>query len=495
MTQKLTPRGPQAEIIDRIVSEPTQAFMLAGEPGAGKTFATCEVIARLWLDHGLIVGVKDTYNQWRNRLAAQTDGALQLRRIDAKAAGQKALSDYLAGVRGFYFVGLQYATTKDHDLVPQYDRAGNPKLDKDGKQLKRRVRLKTWEKVRPQIVVYDEGHMTSKRHNNGTNTMLSMKADWRAYLSGTPYGNNFENMHAPSLWLWPEHTELSFALWRDRWCRMDRQYVPGGRAIMKTVGEKNPGEYVKQLPCYIYWEAPVVNGRGAKVPDPEVIQVPMTKEQMRVYLELEDQLLAWIKDHPLSVDWPVTLQSYLRLVALAEPSVNPETGRIAFEAGCRSAKAEKTLELLNGRWAGENVFILTHSRRWSERLTQILGDAGIDAAEYSGKQTSKQRDEIRDRFTRGELRVLVASTQATKLGLDGLQESCCKVLEHSIVVGDAAGQEQAIRRIWRPGNPRIDEFEYIRLAAENTIETGLYARQDLQVAEQRRTLRLERGAA
>lgn len=505
MTEKLTPRGPQEQIIQRIVNEPTKAFMLAGEPGAGKTFATCEVIARLWLDHGLIVGVKDTYRQWRNRLEAQTDGAHVLRKIDSTDAGQRAMADYLAGVKGFYFVGLQFATYHDHERRPQFNRDGSPKLDKNGQQVVKRVRLRRWEQVQPQIIVYDEGHMTSKRHNAGTNTMSGMKSEWRAYLSGTPFGNKFDNMHAPSMWLWPERTIASYPLWVQTWCRTDKVYVPGGRAVAKVVGEKNPGEYVKTLPCYVYWEAPVIDGKGAKVPDPEVITVPMTAEQMRVYLGFEEELLAWIKGHPVSVDWPVTLQSYLRLVALAEAGVEREDlvvdgkpvtkWRIHFDPDCASPKFDATRELLDGRWAGENVFILTHSRRWSQRLTQLLQSAGYDAEEYSGKQTAKQRDKIRERFARGELRVLVASTQATKLGLDGLQNACCKVLEHSIVVGDASGQEQAIRRIWRPGNPRISEFEYVRLAAEGTIESGLYARQDLQVAEQRRTLRLERGAA
>lgn len=494
MTYKLTLRPTQQAALDRILNEPTKAFMLAAAPGWGKTAVVSQLIADLWLDYGLIVGVVGTYKQWADRLSAQSDGTLTLRKIDSSVPGQKAMADYLSGIKGFYFVGLQYAASKDHQLVPQFNSDGSPKLDKDGKQIKKRTRLKTWEKVRPDIVIYDEGHVTSKRHNNGTNTMLSMDAEWKGYVSGTPYNNQFENMHSPSMWLWPERTERSFAMWRQKWCRTATQYVPGGRAVQKTIGEKNPGDYVKTLPCYIYGEAPVLAAGDSKIPAPEVLEVDMTPEQMRVYLELEEELLAWVNDHPLSVDWPVTLQGYLRLVALAEPSVDPETGKIRFEEGCASAKFDETVSLLNGKWQGENVLILTHSQRWAERLTQLLNSAGFEAAEYSGKTSNKARDEVKGRFSRGELRVLVASTQATKLGLDGLQQNCCKVLEHSIVVGDPSGQDQGIRRIWRPGNPRIEEFEYVRLAARGTIETGLYARQDLAMAEQRRTLKL-RGAA
>lgn len=476
------------------MGEPSKRFLLAALPGWGKTLLCCQLIANLWLDHGLIVGVKDTYTQWRDRLAAQTDGAVMLRRIDSSKAGRLAYDDYLGGVKGFYFVGLQYAAAKDHSLTPQFNKDGSPRLDKNGKQVKVRRRLNVWARVRPDIIIYDEGHVTSRRHANGTNTMLSMDAEWKGYVSGSPYSNNFENMHAPSMWLWPERTE-PFSRWRVRWCRTETQWVPGGRAVQKTVGEKNPGEYVKTLPCYVYGEAPVVDGEGAKVPDPEVIQVPMTAEQLRVYLSLEDELLAWIDDHPLSVDWPVTLQSYLRLVTLAEPSIDPETGKISFNPSCRSAKFDKTMELLNGRWEGENVFILTHSQRWAARLTQLLRAAGVDAAEYSGATASRERQAVKERFAAGQLRVLVASTQATKLGLDGLQQNCCKVLEHSLVVGDFSGHEQALRRVWRPGNPRISEFEYVQLAAEGTIEMGLYARNELQKREQTRTLRVEKGAA
>jgi superfamily II helicase len=136
------------------------------------------------------------------------------------------------------------------------------------------------------------------------------------------------------------------------------------------------------------------------------------------------------------------------------------------------------------------VFIGTHSQRWAARLTQLLNSAGVHAEEYSGRTSPKDRARIKQQFSEGKIRVLVAVIAATKLGLDGMQLNCCKLLTHSISVGDFSGMEQYARRVWRPGNPRLDEFEHVILAGKGTIETGLYRNNELQTAEQHRTLRL-----
>lgn len=481
---KITLRPEQEAAVQRILAEPTRAALVASQPGAGKTVLSIEVALRLWPDLVLITGVKDTFLQFSDRLTAQSEGTIPLRRIDATKRGQGAMSDYLASAPGWYFVGSEYLSAKDYELTPQFDANGFPLLDKKEKHVKRKVRLKTWDKVVPDVIIADESHRQSTRHTNANNTLKNLDATWKLAMSGTPAGNRFENFHGITHWLWPNRVERSFALWKQKWCRTESQYIPGGRAIQKVVGEKSPGAYVKTLPCYIRHE--VLDA----IPQAEVIEVDLTAEQMRVYLDLETQLLSWVREHPLSIDWPVTLQGYLRLVTLAEPTVNPETGKIQFEEDCESAKFDKTMALLNSRWAGENVFLITHSQRWAARLTQLLRSAGVNAEEYSGQTSPKERDRIKREFSDGKVRVLVAVIAATKLGLDGLQLNCCKVLEHSTQVGDPSGMEQALRRIWRPGNPRLDDFEYIQLAARGTIERGLYASLDLQSAEQRRTLRI-----
>lgn len=492
MTDKITLRPDQQAHVDRWLSEPTKSILDGSEPGAGKTVKALEFALRLWPDLVLITGVKDTFDQFAMRLDAQSDSTIALRRIDGTKRGQEAMADYLASKPGWYFIGSEYLAAKDHELVPQFDANGFPLLDKKNKPIKKKVRLKTWEKVRPDLIIADESHRQSTRYTNANNTLKGLKSTWKLALSGTPAGNRFENFHGITHWLWPEHVERSFPLWKQRWCRTQAQYVPGGRAIQKVIGEKNPGEYVKSLPCYTRTE--VLDA----TPSAEVIEVDLTQEQRRVYLELEQDLLAWVKDHPLSIDWPVTLQSYLRLVTLAEPTVEmvwnadrqEEVQQLHFGEDASSAKFDATMALLNGRWKGENVFLITHSQRWAARLTQLLNSAGVVAEEYSGRTSPKERQRIKEAFGHGEIRVLVAVIAATKLGLDGLQLNCCKVLEHSTSVGDPSGMAQALRRIWRPGNPRLDDFEHIQLAAKGTIELGLYSLLDLQAAEQKRTLRI-----
>ncbi len=487
----LTPTAEQRSIIDRVVNEPSRAALIAERPGAGKSLLSVSIGLDLWARTVLIVGVKATGKQFADLIAMQSEGSIALAIIDASKPGQKAMADYLAGEAGWYFIGHEYLSAKDHVLIPQYDDYGDPVLDNKGKHVKKSKRLKTWEGVTPDLLIYDESHKGSTRYTRGNDTMRGLKADFRICMSGTPAANRFENLYGAVSFLWPDRNgqgdiaDASFVRWKQKWCAMDSVYIPGGRAVSKVTGEKNPGEFVKHLPCYIRAESDILGDP----PAPEKIELEITAEQRRVYDDLENDLLSWVKDHPLSVDWSITLQAYLRLVCLAEPSIDPDTGKIAFPIENRSSKANEAVYIALKRWEGESVLHVTHSQRYARFLTETLNRNGLSAAEYSGKVSQKERERIKQAFINGEIEHFVAVTKATALGLDGLQKVCCKILEHSVQVGDPTAEDQVVRRIWRQGNPRLDEYEHIRLVAEGTIETGLFANVDLQYRAQQASLR------
>lgn len=485
--------GDQLRDSASIVTNLTGGSLDSSPPGtSGKTRVAVKAMLDLWLDHVLIVGLRDTYGQWVTEFAEQAPN-ITLRRINATKGGQQAMGDYLAGVHGFYYVGWQYLASKDHEHVLQF-KDGLPLIDdKTGKQAKKRVRLKTWESVTPEMIVVDEMHLLARRHNASNNTLKGLNASRRHALTGTPYGNDFENFHGVASWLWPDRVEKSFALWKQRYCRTQSQYIPGGRAIQKTLGEKNPGEFVDTLPLVLNRE-----GLTPKLPEAIRISVDLTPEQRRVYDDLETELLAWVKDHPWSIDWPVTLKNHLITVTMAEPTIATSTQvvngkvravtKIWFEPDAKSAKLDAAIGLMRGECAREPILHLTHSKRYVKLAVQRMAEAGFRVAEYTGDTTAKERAAVREAFITGDVDHIVATAQTVGTGLDGLQTRCRRIFWHSKLDGNPTMYEQGARRIYRPGGD-LENFRMYEILANGTKDAGVYASVDLQRAEMQLSLR------
>lgn len=510
MTEKLTLRPEQEEAVQRIVDPEIRKFqeedaarivanatggsLDTSPPGtSGKTWVAVRAILDLWVDHVLIIGLRDTFGQWVKEFKDQ--GATEpLRRINATKAGQQAMADYLAGVRGFYYIGWQYLAKKDHENVPLFNSDGSPRM-KNGKQLTRSVRLKTWDHVQPEMIVVDEHHLLARRHNASSNTLKALWAPRRHSLTGTPYGNDFENFHGVSSWLWPSVVEKSFPIWKRDWCATKDQYIPGGRAIQKTTGEKYPGKFVQTLPLVLSRV-----GGTPDLPKPIRVTVELTDEQRRIYDSLEGDLLAWVKDHPWSIDWPVTLKNHLITVTMAEPSVRTrevlqygatepriET-EIWFEPDAPSAKLDAVFNLMRGELAGEPILHLTHSKKYAKLAAARMAAAGFRVAEYTGDTTAAERQRVREGFINGDIDHIMATVQTVGTGLDGLQTRCRTIIWHSKVDGSPTVYEQGARRVYRPGGD-LENFRMYEILAKDTHDAGVYANVDLARAAMKQSLR------
>ncbi len=77
--------------------------------------------------------------------------------------------------------------------------------------------------------------------------------------------------------------------------------------------------------------------------------------------------------------------------------------------------------------------------------------AGVDARAWTGDLTKTQRDEMKEAYLRGDFPYIIATVQSFGTGIDGFQWRTNKVAWVSVPQGDPALQDQAIRRIFRPG--------------------------------------------
>lgn len=294
MVEKLTPRPLQEEAIARVLAEPTHGALIGDQPGFGKTLIGSEIVARGGFTFGLFIGLKDTYTQWAERVEAQSDGRIRLRRIDGTVAGKKAFADMLAGVDGFYYSGSQYLVRQDWTSVPAFERDGKtPKWKRVTKDnlmtgekkgdlilndrhewepkrfIERRegeigpalypvrtvgpaqapIRMSTPKhlatyrkkmKRRLDIIVFDEVQMISNRKSNGRRTLGSIKTDWKIAMSGTWFGNSPDNAWTIAYWTWdgkinPEtgqpYVGTNFEKWRNEFIATEIVYGKNGKPL------------------------------------------------------------------------------------------------------------------------------------------------------------------------------------------------------------------------------------------------------------------------
>lgn len=476
---KLTLKPQQRADVDRWLAEPTHAILDASKAGTGKSVKSVTLALELWCDTVLVIGIKSSFPHWRDTFSGQSDGFVSLRHIDASKSGQVAMNDYLSGMKGFYFIGSEYLAAKDHRLESH-----NPPRFKNGKEVMKRVRLKTWEKVTPDLIIADEVHRQAARFANGNNTLKGLKADWKLALSATPAADRFENFYGVASWLWPERSapsdiaDSSFARWKVRFCETRDQYIPGGKKVVRVTGEKNPGEFVTLLPCYTRDE-----GDEEEPPPAERVIVELTAEQRRVYDELENQLLAWIERNQFSIDFPVTLSSHLATVTMAEPSLDSDGG-IYFRDNAGSSKLDKAIELMRGDLAGRPILHLTHSKKYAKLAVARMESEGFRVAEYTGDTKMKDRHAIKDAFIAGDIDHIVATAQTIGTSTDGLQRRSNTLIWHSKVPGRPSVLEQSIKRIWRQGGD-LDGFRQIEILARNTKDEGTFSNLNLQHAAQK----------
>jgi hypothetical protein len=525
---KQTPRPEQSYRIERILTEPTKAALLADDMGVGKTLVGSEVAVAF--QRALVIGLKDTFEQWRDRMAAQSGGAVTLRRIDGTKAGKQAAADMRAGLPGHYFANIQTLSVPDWKYEPAFevDQFGNPTdvpiwhrkkttgefyCKKPGVPRERlfssieeaqaegfapvqesmRTHVFHYRRMKPlDVIVFDEVHAIANRKSIGGRTLRTIKSEYKVGMSGTFTGNQFPNAWTIARWLWPELIEGNFDRWKRENCALDTVYVAGGKEQEVVAGERIPGRFVNSLPCYIRKEA------DEKAPEPKIVYVELTDAQRWQYEQLERDLMVWLETHrtkggrePLIADLPITLRQRLRTATLGEMILD-ENGEVDFAAACKSSKLVALRGLLDhyeAQHPGMPVGIYVNSKKFAKVAVRRLQMAGYNAELWSGDVSTKGRAELKRRFLAGEIQYLVSTISSFSTGLDGFQTMCSKVvwLEQS---ENQMANAQAIARYFRPGRTKeYGEFEQVMILANNTHDVGVYQSLALQAAARNAEMR------
>jgi hypothetical protein len=376
--------------------------------------------------------------------------------LNSTKVGKENMNLWMSGEPGIYFVGTEYFVRQGWSG---------------------RSRTKTWS-PRPDLVLFDEAHRGQNRKSKTHRTLKAVDGWFKLSMSGTPTGNSFEGAWAVAKWLWPDRIHNSFYGWVDEWCETtyDR-FAPGNRRV---VGERVPGEFFNSLPCYVRIEPQV----GVDI-DEEVVYVELGSAQRKAYTALEKDMVAWVGENPLIVEFPITQRIRLRQATLGMFSVD-EVGDVSFDNSCESSKIAKMFEVLEDDFDGEPTLIFTDSRKFADVVVWRLRESGFTAGAWHGEVTQSERELLKQEFIAGNTRYLVAVTSAIAEGVDGLQHATRNMLWLSRS-DNRILNEQAMARVHRQGQTRLVRSRDI--VAVNTYDSGILSDQLRRAVEMNQILK------
>ena len=252
-------------------------------------------------------------------------------------------------------------------------------------------------------------HRANNRDTAAYKVLRQLKAGWKLALSATPAGNKFDRMWETARWLWPDLIDRSKQRWIAQWC--ETAYNPHNYSHIEVVGERNPGAFVRSLPCYI------TSDGAFKLPTRVIsVRTPMTAEQREQYERMKKDSLIWIDENPLVADLPMVQKIRLRQIALGEVTFD-EDMNVGFAENCASTKIQACQMILE-RHKGEQVVFYTDSKRFAYVLGKRIG-----GSVWTGDLTGKARTDLKAGFIAGRVRYLVAVIAAFGTGTDGIHRA------------------------------------------------------------------------
>jgi hypothetical protein len=442
-----TPDEEQERDIATLLANPTCGALVASGLGSGKTLVITEYLIRSGSDVVLIICPLGTRPGWTRHLKGQ-GFEHPVYTIENTKANAENLGRFLSGEPGAYLIGHAYF---------------------------RRIDIAWMKAPKNAVVIYDEVQDISNRKSRGHKVGKYLKhTRMRIAVSGTFFGNKFENAWAATRFIWPVHEiiDRSFHRWAETWALTKHDPFASDEdtygEVRKVVGEKRRGAFVSQLPVYIRTETKI---DVREIPDTRYVQ--LTRAQRKMYTELEQEALTWLGEHPLVTDIPIVMRIRLRQATLGEMKFN-ENMEVDFDLACKSSKYDALVEFLDER-PGEPVAILTDSKRFAKVVaTRLETLRKAKVALWTGDTPMAKREEYVQTFgTEDGPQYLVAVIAALGAGVDGLQENCSTVVWLSRSE-DGILNDQVLGRFVRRGQK--NNVLSVDIVAEKTLDEGILGR-------------------
>lgn len=465
--------------------------LLAIEPGGGKTALSLFAARDSGANQTLVIAPKSTFQSAWEKTVPNILG-VEARRIGNSVKAEKsALVDMEWGAPGVYLASPQLFTRAD---------------------------ISMWS---PDLLIVDEVHQINKAGGKGQRKLsgfsvqddpISQRVGGSLSLSGTPARASFERMWSICRLHWPELNKRGMVAYDNYWAwlieRMTSKEIVTGRdqngglkTAKKWLSERDPGRLFEEMPCVIQHfrreACCAYHPEGfldQEEPNEVIRVVELGTTQKRVIKELEDQGLAWLDNHPLVVDLPITLQQRIRQTCLGVPSISyldevdqygVQKMSVDFATDCDSTFIDETFNILE-QLGDEPLVIFLGSQRFAKVLTERLNSAGISAFEYSGKTKNTRDDDLKE-FGK-KFRVCVGVVSALATGVDSLQAVCNNELWMETPIDDVDAQQGEGRLDRMGAKAQVQRF---RIHDELGYSQGLFSAKLAKRLEVAKSTRLD----
>lgn len=450
------------------------AALLAFDMGLGKTRIGLMVARAKGAKVVLVCVPQSTFDSWEET-AAEEYPELRVRVIGSPLKRHRGAREGFEWRQpGIYLVSHEYFERHAWKKVPVIKRR------KDEPDRTRKVDSGLWSGP-GYLFIMDESHRSA---NITSWTHLALRnldpSVFKLSMSGTFFGDKFGGAYGAAKWLWPHRVDIlpdNIYDWRDMWALTEYDHFAPDKKKIKD--EKSHGAFVSALPCYLREESqepPAIE---------HVVWSHLHPEQRRVYDELDDRMVAWVKEHPLVTEIGIVKRARQRQATLAMFAFDfdEETGDVAevyYEDDAESSKIDDLILAIEGKnpqldpidlLVGQQLVIGTDSQKFARLLTKRLNLVyGENAArEWSGPITKPQRRKNKAAFIAGEIRFLVGVQAAMGTGTDGLQAA-----SHIAVIMSSSDRrinnDQFIARVRRKGQKY--QTHAVWFLGVDTIDSG-----------------------
>jgi len=453
MNFKLQPYQHQKQAIDMARKHPDLA--LFWEMGTGKTGGLINILRTKYeqIDNRrtLIFAPLVTLHNWKDEFGIHSFDNECPPIIVLDKSGKARMKQF-----------DKYVKDKDAIVVVNYEALRSKELY---------VKLFNWE---PSIVVMDESHKLKNPQAKQAKLVITIadRAEFRYILTGTPILNNAMDVFNQYRALDGGKTfGKNFYTFRARYFYDANAHMP--RHVHFPNWQPIKSRY-KELSKKLYAKALRVKKEDCLDLPPlvkQIIKVPLGKDQARMYKEMRDSYVTFIRDTKTNKDVDASiadnaLTKLLRLQQLVSGHIKTESGDIVV---CEdNPRLKITKELLEELTVSNKVIVWTAFKYDITAVSQLCTDLGIKYTTLSGEQNGAQKRDNVELFRRGkDVRVIIANRVAGGIGINLVEASYSIVYSRNFSL-DAELQSEA--RNYRGGSQIHQKITKLDLCANGTID-------------------------
>lgn len=329
------------------------------------------------------------------------------------------------------------------------------------------------------MVICDEAHRLKNRDAQWTRNIKKLRATYKHIMTGTGFINNPAEIHSLLHFLFPD-VYTGYWKFREKYCLEENfsgyrkitginpQHELEFKEIVRSVGVRRT-----MLECFPNIAEPIET----------VIPVELNATQRKMYDEIRKTLATMDqKGVPLHSPNVLSMLNRLRQICVATPEVtedyydyNEDRRIIRVKLKDPSSKIDALMELIEGlEWDAEEkqqIVVFSNFKDPLELVKARLDKAKIPYLHLRAEQNEKDRYELwHETWPKKEHQVFLCTLAVGSESINLSSAHRAVFLDQSWSPKD---NNQAIGRIYRPGQTGVAQIIYIR--AENTVDFRILA--------------------